>query len=38
MDLKYFNNNINMCLNVVTRLLVDLITTYHSTKRHSEVQ
>ena len=36
MDLKKFYNQINMPLNVVTRIRGDLLTYYHSIKRHSE--
>ena len=36
MDLKKFYNHINIFLNTVTRLLEDLLTSYHSIKSHPE--
>ena len=36
--LKNFYNHINMCLNVVTRLLEDFLPDYQSNKRHSEFE
>ena len=38
MDIKNFYNNINMCLNAVTRLREDLLPTYYSIKRYSEFE
>ena len=38
MDIKNFYNNINMCLNVVTRIIEDLLTAYQFVKRHSDFE
>ena len=38
MDLKNIYNHIKMCINVVTRLRLDLLPAYQSIKRHSEFE
>ena len=38
MNLKNFYNQIDMCLNAVTRLQEDLLPDYHSTKGRSEFE
>ena len=38
LEIKDFYNHINMCLNAETRLQEDLLSTYHSIKRHSEFE
>ena len=38
LELKNFYKNINMCLNAVTRLWEDLLTTYQYIKRRSDFE
>ena len=38
LDLKNFFNHIKMFLNAVDRLREDLLTDYHSIKRHSKLE
>ena len=38
MDLKNFYNHIKICLNVVNRIIEELLTAYQSIKRHSDFE
>ena len=38
LDLENLYNNVNMCVNAMTRLREDLLNVYHSIKSHSEFE